>query len=209
MWQTSFSRVYSNSVFSSSGKNVIVTQFDTREELIQALLASSFIPFFSGVLPPKFKGTRYMDGGYSDNLPTLDENTITVSPFCGESDICPRDDSSQLFHVSFMVFENVSTNIYVFCCFQINVANTSIELSKHNIYRILRILFPPHPEKLANLCKQGFDDALRFLQKNNLINCTKCLAVQSTFVVSDTVEESLLYDPQCKDCKIHRQVSDN
>ncbi|ERL93768.1 patatin-like phospholipase domain-containing protein 2 isoform X1 [Dendroctonus ponderosae] len=167
------------------GQNVIVTQYDTRDELIQALLASSFIPIFSGLLPPKFKNTRYMDGGYSDNLPTLDENTITVSPFCGESDICPRDDSAQLFHI--------------------NVANTSIELSKHNIYRILRILFPPHPEKLANLCKQGFDDALRFLHKNNLINCTKCLAVQSTFVVSDTIEESLVYDPQCKDCKIHRQ----
>lgn len=40
-----------------------------------------------------------MDGGFSDNLPTLDENTVTVSPFCGESDICPRDTSSQFFHV--------------------------------------------------------------------------------------------------------------
>ena len=67
---------------------------------LQALLASSFIPVFSGILPPKFHGIRYMDGGFSDNLPMLDENTITVSPFCGESDICPRDLSSQLFHVS-------------------------------------------------------------------------------------------------------------
>ncbi|XP_050303226.1 patanin-like phospholipase domain-containing protein atgl-1 isoform X2 [Anthonomus grandis grandis] len=174
----SLTRVY-------DGKNVLVTQFDTREELIQALLASSFIPIFSGLFPPKFKGVRYMDGGYSDNLPTLDENTITVSPFCGESDICPRDDSSQLFHI--------------------NIANTSIELSKHNIYRMVRILFPPPPETLANMCKQGFDDALRFLHRNNLINCTKCLAVQSTFAVSDSFEESFVYDPQCKDCNKHRQ----
>ncbi|CAG9819778.1 unnamed protein product [Phaedon cochleariae] len=167
------------------GKNVVVSHFDSREELIQVLLASAFIPIFSGLFPPKFKGVRYMDGGYSDNLPTLNENTITVSPFCGESDICPRDDSSQLFHI--------------------NVANTSIELSKHNIYRIVRILFPPKPEVLSNMCKQGFDDALRFLHRNNLINCTRCLAVQSTFVVSETIEEDLEYDPQCKECKLHRQ----
>lgn len=48
-----------------------------------------------------------MDGGFSDNLPTLDENTITISPFCGESDICPRDISSQLFHVSFSFFFSI------------------------------------------------------------------------------------------------------
>lgn len=167
------------------GKNVIISHFDSRQELIDALLASAFIPIFSGLIPPKFKGVRYMDGGYSDNLPTIDENTITVSPFCGESDICPRDDSSQLFHI--------------------NIANTSIELSKHNIYRMVRILFPPKPEVLSNMCKQGFDDALRFLHRNNLINCTRCLAVQSTFVVSETLEENLEYDPQCKECKIHRQ----
>jgi hypothetical protein len=40
-----------------------------------------------------------MDGCYSDNLPILDENTITVSPFCGESDICPRDDTVNLMQV--------------------------------------------------------------------------------------------------------------
>lgn len=72
---------------------------------------------------------------------------------------------------------------------------------------MVRILFPPKPEVLANMCKQGFDDALRFLHRNNLINCTRCLAVQSTFVVSETTDEQLEYDPQCKECKLHRQVS--
>ncbi|XP_043684206.1 patatin-like phospholipase domain-containing protein 2 isoform X2 [Vespula pensylvanica] len=174
----SLTRVY-------DGKNVIVSHYNSRQDLLQALLASSFIPFFCGILPPRFHGIRYIDGGFSDNLPTLDENTITVSPFCGESDICPRDISSQLFHV--------------------NVANTSIELSKQNIYRFARILFPPNPKILSNMCKQGFDDALRFLHRNNLINCTRCLAVQSTFVVSETLDESFEYDPECLECKMHRQ----
>ncbi|XP_033216010.1 patatin-like phospholipase domain-containing protein 2 isoform X2 [Belonocnema kinseyi] len=166
-------------------KNVIVSQFNSKEDLLQALLASSFIPVFSGLLPPRFHGIRYMDGGLSDNLPILDENTITVSPFCGENDICPRDISSQLFHV--------------------NVANTSIELSRQNIYRFARILFPPKPEILSKMCKQGFDDALRFLHRNNLINCTRCLAVQSTFVVSETLDDMMEYDPECMECRVHRE----
>ncbi|KAB0797303.1 hypothetical protein PPYR_08297 [Photinus pyralis] len=174
----SLTRVY-------DGKNVIVSQFESKEDLLQALLASAFVPIFSGILPPKFRGVRCMDGGFSDNLPAIDENTITVSPFCGESDICPRDDSSQLFHI--------------------NVANTSIELSRHNIYRMTRILFPPKPEVLSNMCKQGFDDALRFLHRNNLIGCTRCLAVQSTFIVSETIEECLEYDPECSECKLHQE----
>lgn len=116
--------------------------------LVQALLASSFIPFFCGILPPRFHGIRYMDGGFSDNLPTLDENTITISPFCGESDICPRDISSQLFHVSGHCFSLVHFLLLIIYQFilQVNFANTSIELSKQNIYRFARILFPPNPE---------------------------------------------------------------
>ncbi|XP_078046131.1 brummer isoform X2 [Augochlora pura] len=174
----SLTRVY-------DGENVIVSRFSSREDLLQALLASTFIPVFSGLFPPRFHGIRYIDGGFSDNLPTLDENTITVSPFCGESDICPRDVSSQLFHVNF--------------------ANTSIELSKQNIYRFARILFPPNPEILSNMCKQGFDDALTFLHRNNLLNCTRCLAVQSTYVVSETLDDNIEYDPECVECKMHRQ----
>lgn len=182
----SLTRVY-------DGKNVIVSQFNSREDLLQALLCACFIPVFSGLLPPRFHGVRYMDGAFSDNLPTLDENTVTVSPFCGESDICPRDNSSQMFHV--------------------NWANTSIELSKQNMNRFGRILFPPRPEILSSFCQQGFDDALNFLHRNNLISCTRCLSVQSTFSVIDQpkqLEEKLLeeYDPECSECKEcneHRQ----
>lgn len=95
------------------GKNIILKHFETKDELIQvsckdekfeskylkkydtfpqtqAITCSCFIPFFSGMIPPKFRGVRYMDGGLSDNLLVLDEHTITVSPFCGESDICRK-----------------------------------------------------------------------------------------------------------------------
>lgn len=167
------------------GKNVIVSQYNSREDVLQALLCACFIPGFSGILPPRYHGVRYMDGAFSDNLPILDENTITVSPFCGESDICPRDQSSQLFHI--------------------NWANTSIEISKQNISRFARILFPPRPEAMSAMCQQGFDDALQFLNRNNLINCTKCLAVQTTFIVSETITDDQDYDPECQECSKHRK----
>lgn len=91
---------------------------------------------------------------------------------------------------------------------QVNLANTSIELSKQNMNRFARILFPPKPEVLSNMCKQGFDDALRFLHRNNMISCTRCLAVQSTFQLQDVLDDTTYeYDPDCEECKTHRQVS--
>ncbi|XP_069956157.1 patatin-like phospholipase domain-containing protein 2 isoform X4 [Cherax quadricarinatus] len=173
----------------SDGKNILLSQFDSREELIQAILCSAFIPGFSGWLPLSFRGVRYIDGGFSDNLPILDDNTITVSPFCGESDICPRD-----CHVNFM---------------QINLANTSIELSKENLYRFTRILFPPPPYVLNKMCQQGFNDALDFLQRNNLINCTRCLAVQSRFNLKDSQDYAHdvvpVHEMACLDCHQQRK----
>lgn len=59
---------------------------------------------------------------------------------------------------------------------------------------------------LSSMCKQGFDDALRFLHRNNLLNCTRCLAVQSTYIVQKTIDDSMEYDPECLECKMHRQV---
>ena len=37
----------------------------------------------------RFRGELCVDGCYSDNLPSLGPNTITVSPFSGDADICP------------------------------------------------------------------------------------------------------------------------
>ena len=59
------------------GKNMVINKFDTREELIEVsiiiiiiirldniimtyevILASCFIPLFSGTVPPRYRGTR-------------------------------------------------------------------------------------------------------------------------------------------------------
>lgn len=96
-----------------------------------------------------------MDGGFSDNLPTLDENTITVSPFCGESDICPRDVSSQLFHVSLLKF---------LITFILNQDLLSLSVFSNRL--ILPILVSNFPDKISTGL-QGFyfHRMLRYVHK--------------------------------------------
>uniref|UniRef100_A0A4W4E8U6 triacylglycerol lipase n=1 Tax=Electrophorus electricus TaxID=8005 RepID=A0A4W4E8U6_ELEEL len=130
----------------TDGENVLVSHFSCNEELVQACVCSTFIPVYSGLIPPTFQGVRYVDGGISDNLPQYElKNTITVSPFSGESDICPRDASS--------------TNLH-----ELRFTNTSIQFTLSNLYRVSRALFPP--DVMKTMCEQGYKDALRFLKKN-------------------------------------------
>ncbi|XP_037018949.2 patatin-like phospholipase domain-containing protein 2 [Artibeus jamaicensis] len=135
----------------SDGKNVIIYHFNSKEELIQANVCSTFIPVYCGLIPPTFRSVRYVDGGISDNLPLYElKNTITVSPFSGESDICPQDSS---------------TSIH-----ELRVTNTSIQFNLRNLYRLSKALFPPEPLVLREMCKQGYRDGLRFLRRNGLLN---------------------------------------
>ncbi|MBN3312317.1 PLPL2 protein, partial [Atractosteus spatula] len=247
----------------SDGQNVLVSDFSSKEELIQALICSCFVPIYCGLIPPLFRGVvsvgplvmermdpcahisawwrswfplppmlapqgavrksahrtaspteagrtggsravwltlcglghcwepgstwlgsvrvsglqrrwrkncreeplcmhtvfvclRYVDGGISNNLPQYElKNTITISPFSGESDICPRDNSTN-FH-------------------ELRVTNTSIQFSLDNLYRLTRALFPPEPKILAEMCQSGYKDALRFLKENIWLLCMNCL----------------------------------
>ncbi|TRY71353.1 hypothetical protein DNTS_008132 [Danionella cerebrum] len=144
------------------GQNVLVSDFSSKDELIQALVCSCFIPVYCGLIPPAFRGVRYVDGGISNNLPQSElKNTITISPFSGESDICPKDKSTS-FH-------------------ELRFTNTSIQVNLGNMYRLSKALFPPEPKVLAEMCQSGYKDALRFLQENNLIQ-TACPTVDMALI---------------------------
>lgn len=135
----------------TDGENVLVSHFNNKEEVVQACVCSAYIPVYCGLIPPTLQGVRYVDGGISDNLPQYElKNTITVSPFSGESDICPRD---------------TSTNIH-----ELRFTNTSIQFTLTNLYRVSRALFPPDPMVMKAMCKQGYKDALHFLKRNGLLN---------------------------------------
>ncbi|XP_072340618.1 patatin-like phospholipase domain containing 3 isoform X1 [Scyliorhinus torazame] len=155
------------------GENVLVSEFNSKEELIQALICSAFVPIYCGLIPPSFRGVRYVDGGISNNLPLYElKNTITVSPFSGESDICPRDNPSN-FH-------------------ELRVTNTSIQFSLGNLYRLTRALFPPEPKVLGEMCHQGYGDALRFLKGNNLLKMPVLLDDLTTLTLVSTAATSYI-----------------
>ncbi|XP_032436382.1 patatin-like phospholipase domain-containing protein 2 isoform X1 [Xiphophorus hellerii] len=134
----------------ADGQNVLVSKFDTREELIQVLMCSCFFPVYCGFKPPSYHGVYYMDGALSNNMPLFEHrNTITMAPFSGENDICPREGT--------------------FNFFEVHYGNVSIQVNTGNVYRVCTSFLPPTLEKLGEICHNGYMDALRFLKERDLL----------------------------------------
>lgn len=144
-------------------KNLIISQFESREHLIDTLLASSYVPLLSGWVPPRLGGELVFDGGYTDNVPKVHANTITVSPFSGDQDICPQDDSE----MAELLNLNLPTG-----------PSTSIAISRENLVRFRMAMLPPSPEELLQVCRQGFEDAYRYLSSRGIIQCAPCRAAK-------------------------------
>ncbi|XP_039319156.1 1-acylglycerol-3-phosphate O-acyltransferase PNPLA3 isoform X5 [Saimiri boliviensis] len=133
----------------SDGENVLVSHFWSKDEVVDALLCSSFIPFYSGLIPPSFRGVRYVDGGVSDSIPFTDaKTTITVSPFYGEYDICPKVKSTNFLHV--------------------DITKLSLRLCSGNLHLLSMAFVPPDPKVLGEICLRGYLDAFRFLEEKGL-----------------------------------------
>ncbi|XP_004700705.1 patatin-like phospholipase domain-containing protein 5 [Echinops telfairi] len=133
----------------SDGKNVIVTEFATREELIQAMVCTLYLPLYCGVIPPEFRGERYFDGAISNNMPLEDKkSTITVAPFPGKQDICPQSPLAGMREPQ--------------------TVRTKFQLYLRNALRVYYAIFPPSPEVVADICRQGYLDTLRFLERRGL-----------------------------------------
>lgn len=134
----------------SDWTNLLISEFNTKRELINALMASCFIPVWSGWWLPRFRGKRVCDGGFTNNIPgSHDPNVITVSPYSGDCDICPQGEC----HPEQMVF----------------ATNTSFYLTGKNLQRLKESLFPPKWEDLEKLMAQGYQDALRYLCSHGIV----------------------------------------
>ncbi|XP_021266624.1 patatin-like phospholipase domain-containing protein 4 isoform X5 [Numida meleagris] len=141
-------RLYVSVTNVRNGKNYLFSSFDSREDLIKVLLASSFVPVYAGMKPVEYKGEKWVDGGITNGLPILPfGRTITISPFSGRLDICPQDKGRVDLYVKF--------------------AKQDIMLSLANLVRLNQAMFPPNQEKMESLYQNGFDDAVHFLLKEN------------------------------------------
>uniref|UniRef100_A0A8D0E6Q5 PNPLA domain-containing protein n=1 Tax=Salvator merianae TaxID=96440 RepID=A0A8D0E6Q5_SALMN len=100
--QMATGRLYVSLTRLIDGQNVVVSEYSSKEELIQ----------------------RYVDGGFTNLQPCSDlETAITVSPFTGETDICPRDCPAIFYSVY--------------------ILQANIQISLENLCRFCYALFPP------------------------------------------------------------------
>ena len=137
-------------------KNLLVSEFLDKKDVIDAVCASSFVPVMSGFMFPKFRGEFVLDGGYSDNLPIPESHTITVCPFTGDASICPKEERSGLwkfFH---------SSGGYV-------------NVTMNNLLRFKDAVFSTKIQSLESLFIEGFSDASKFLLAKTKIKCQQCL----------------------------------
>ncbi|XP_062314489.1 patatin-like phospholipase domain-containing protein 2 isoform X2 [Osmerus eperlanus] len=136
------------------GKNTLVSKYESREDVIQALLCSCFFPGYCGMVPPSYKGVHYVDGGFTSIQPLKgapSSRILTVSPFAGEMDICPQGQESASWYC--VVISGAS--------FRVNVANG---------FRVIHALYPFHLETLEKAYSSGYRDTIRFLHDRNLVS---------------------------------------
>uniref|UniRef100_A0A672Z0B1 PNPLA domain-containing protein n=1 Tax=Sphaeramia orbicularis TaxID=375764 RepID=A0A672Z0B1_9TELE len=140
-------RLYVSLTRLHDGNNVLVSQFDSREELIQVKLKRTYHAVRGQCLFVCFQ--LYMDGALSNNMPLFEHrNTITLAPFSGESDICPTEGTFNILEVHY--------------------GNVSIQVNEGNVHRVWTSFLPP--TTLAEICLNGYVDALRFLRQRREFN---------------------------------------
>ncbi|XP_026223378.1 patatin-like phospholipase domain-containing protein 2 [Anabas testudineus] len=134
----------------TDGKHIVMSEFQSKEDVVQALLCSCFVPGYCGTHPPSFKGVYYMDGGFSSFQPVVPSQTLTVSPFSGDIDICPADTT---------------------CTWDLVVSGATLKGNVANIVRMFNAIYPMTLEDLEQAYHSGYKDAIHFLLHNDLSPC--------------------------------------
>ena len=121
----------------------LVSDFLSNDDLLDALLCSSYIPGFTAAHPPTFRGSHYIDGGFSSNFPVIPgaERTIIVAPFAGRFDICPMPPGPTPTFSMYGYYPSLT-----------------------NFMAAGRALYPPDDKELLRIHQTGYDHTLAFLR---------------------------------------------
>ena len=119
-------------------RSVLISEFQSSEDLQNCLKCSTFLPIFSGGKVPLFRGKKYVDGGLSNQMPILNSDTIKISPFSGKfKDICPGDSSP----------------------LNITLAQENVYINRNNILRGFQALTALDDRLLSQYYKCGYNNA--------------------------------------------------
>ncbi|XP_077567642.1 uncharacterized protein LOC144192397 [Stigmatopora nigra] len=145
-----------------NGQYTVITEYQSKDDVIQALLCSCYVPGYCGMLPPSLNGVHYMDGGFSRIQPVLalPDQTLTISPFSGETDICPSDNP---------------------CMMDMVVTGLILKGNLANGLRFLNALYPNKLETVEQAYHSGYKDAYQFLLRNELASNMKMFKMSQGF----------------------------
>ncbi|XP_055079108.1 patatin-like phospholipase domain-containing protein 2 [Periophthalmus magnuspinnatus] len=130
------------------GQHIIMTEYHSKDDVVQALLCSCYVPVYCGMTPPSFKGMYCVDGGFTGMQPVHSQcPTLTVCPFSGDIDICPADSP---------------------CLWEMVVSGTTLKANGPNCGRVINALYPLTLESLEEAFNSGYKDAIHFLLRNEL-----------------------------------------
>lgn len=151
-------------------ENKFVWSFESRQELIDAIVAGCFIPIWSGspLRFPKFKGHYFIDGAYSNNFPKfkltsedliLGTKQIQVCPFgClpAEDLVSPKDPGDRIRLGS------------------MKVMGTYYYLSWSNVVRSIYAMSLIYFSNYKQYFFAGYEDMKDYILGSNLIKCLYC-----------------------------------
>lgn len=162
-----------------SFENKFVTKFNSRRDLIDAVVAGCYIPLWSGfVAIPKFMGQRFVDGAYSNNMPKftlggggaghLDNEhanvvQLAVTPFAAKVDVSPPDKCGPVF----------------------KVMGTHYHFNWNNFTRSLHAMLPHKTQLYKVYILAGHRDMKNFVLDTNMVKCRQCFVTRSARTTND------------------------
>lgn len=151
---------------------IFISEYKSRNDLIDAVVCATFIPIWSGSLIfPRFRGQPYVDGAFVNNWPIFQRTPqdservmVCVSPFSSNADVTPISEHSD---------------------FKLTIDRMSYHYSLDSIFRFFQSIIPFRMSIYRNYLIQGHQLMKEFVLNNNMIRCEKCFLMKKDISLRD------------------------